>query len=182
MAAKALKVVARWVNQCVARTIDAWHEYTVEEARKRNLMTRIVQRMQKRGAVMALGLWHANVLSALQERAEEERRKAIMQSVVTRMLHAAVASSFGLWAENVRELRRQRGIMERVAMRMRNASVFAALQRWRENTTEKKAMVAKSTRCEAIEHHVSVLVLQSRESCVVVHYHDTDIEYDANGV
>ena len=151
MAAKALKVVARWVNQCVARTIDAWHEYTVEEARKRHLMARIVQRMQKRGAVMALDLWHANVLSALQERAEEERRNAVMQRVVKRMLHAAVASGFGRWAYNVGELRRQRGIVERVAMRMRNLGVFAALHRWRENTTEKKAMVAKSTRCKSIK-------------------------------
>ena len=157
MAAKALKVVARWVNQCVARTIDAWHEYTVEEARKRHLMARIVQRMQKRGAVMALDLWHANVLSALQERAEEERRNAVMQRVVKRMLHAAVASGFGRWAYNVGELRRQRGIVERVAMRMRNLGVFAALQRWRENTTEKKAMVAKSTRCQSIENHASIL-------------------------
>ena len=82
-------------------------KYTVEEARKRHLMARIVQRMQQRGAVMALDLWHANVLSALQERAEEERRKAVMQRVVTRMLHAAVAAGFGRWADNVRELRRQ---------------------------------------------------------------------------
>ena len=157
MAAKALKVVARWVNQCVAQTVGAWHEYTVEEARKRNLMARIVQRMQKRGAVMALDLWHANVLSALQERAEEERRNAVMQRVVKRMLHAALASGFGRWADNVRELRRQRGIMERVAMRMKNAGIFAALQRWRENTTEKKSMVAKSTRCKSITYHVSFM-------------------------
>jgi len=71
MAAKALKVVGRWVNQCVARTIDTWHEYTVEEARKRKLMARRVQRMQKRGAVLALDLWHSNLISALQERSEE---------------------------------------------------------------------------------------------------------------
>ena len=151
MTAKALKVVARWINQCVARTIDAWQKYTMEEARKRNLMARIVKRMQQRGAVIALDLWHANVLSVLQERAEEEWRKAVMQSVVTRMLHATLAAGFGRWADNVRELRRQQGIMKRVAMRMKNAGMFAALQRWRENTTEKKAMVAKSTRCKSIK-------------------------------
>jgi hypothetical protein len=219
MAEKALKVVGRWVHQCVARTTEVWHEYTVEEARKRNLMKQIVQRthkrglafalgvwhsnvlstlheraeeerrqnivsravrkmlnqaragalerwrtnvsdlarqrklmacivqrMQKRGVVLALDLWHSNVVSALQERAEEERRNAVMQRVVTRMLHVAVAASFSRWFDNVRELRRQRGIMERVALQMKSAGMFAALQRWRENFTEKKAMVAKSTK------------------------------------
>jgi hypothetical protein len=36
--------------------------------------------------------------------------------------------------------------MERVMLRMTNAGMLAALQRWRESTTEKKAMVAKSTK------------------------------------
>ena len=97
MAAKALKVVRRWFYQCVARIIDTWHEHTVEEARRHNLLARIVKRMQKRGVVLALSVWHSNVLSFLQERAEEERRNAVMQRVVKRMLHAAVAMSVSRW-------------------------------------------------------------------------------------
>ena len=152
----------------------------MEEARKRNLMTHIVQRMQKRGAVMALNRWRTRVLDAVQERAEEERRNAVMHRVVRRMLHASLASGFGRWADCVREVRRQRGIMERVAMRMRNAGMFAALQRWRENTTEKKSMGAKSTRCKSIPCRVSLM--SSREAYMLVHCSDGGLDFAVEGV
>jgi hypothetical protein len=45
-----------------------------------------------------------------------------------------------------REVRRQRCIIERVVLRMTNASKFASLERWRGTITEKKAMLAMSTR------------------------------------
>ena len=102
--------------------------YTVEEARKRNLMARIVQRMQKRCVVVALEMWQWNVAGALEERAEEERRKAVMQRVVQRMQHATLASGLLRWCEHVGELRRQQGILEKVAARMRNGAVFKAFR------------------------------------------------------
>jgi hypothetical protein len=128
MAAKAHRVVEHWVMQCVARIIDAWYEHTVEAARRRKRLARIVQRIQMWGVVLALSVWHSNVLSALQVRAEEERRNAVMQRVVKRMQHAAVAASFFRWCDNVRELRRQRGVMERVALRMRERGHVRCLQ------------------------------------------------------
>ena len=93
MALKVRNVVYRWVNQCVGQAMYAWRSYTVEEVRKRNLMARIVQRMQKRCVVVALEMWQRNVAGALEERADEERRKAVMQRVVKRMQHATLASS-----------------------------------------------------------------------------------------
>jgi hypothetical protein len=146
MAAKAHRVVERWVMQCVARIIDAWYEHTVEAARRRKRLARIVQRIQMRGVVLALSVWHSNVLSALQVRAEEERRNAVMQRIVKRMQHAAVAASFFRWCDNVRELRGQRNVMERVALRRRTAGMFAAFKRWQEYNKGNKAMVVRSTR------------------------------------
>ena len=163
-----LKVAGRWVNRCVARTTDAWHEYTVEEARKRNEMALKLQRLQKRGLVLAKDLWHKHVLSSLQERAEEEWRSAVMQRVVKRRMYAAVATSIFRWCENVRELRRQRGVMERVALRMKNAGMFAAFQWWRESTTETKAMRARDTELQILvaekqlAHEATALVSQQQ--------------------
>jgi len=140
------RVLRRMFNQAQAGALERWRTNVSDLARQRKLMARIVQRMQKRGVVLALHLWHSNVVSTLQKRAEEKRRNAVMQRVVTRMLHVAVAASFSRWFDHVRELRRQRDIMERVALQMKNADMFAALQRWRENFTEEKAMVTKSTK------------------------------------
>jgi hypothetical protein len=109
----------------VARTIDAWHEYTVEEACKRNLMKRIVQRMQKRGLVFALGVWHSNVLSTLHERAEEERRKHIVSRVLRMMFNQAQAGALERWRTNVSDLARQRDTMDKILRRMLNAMVAA---------------------------------------------------------
>ena len=69
MAAKVMKVVGRWVNRSVGQAIEAWHEYSVEEARKRNLMKRIAQRLQGRFVVLALDRWRASVVDVLEDRA-----------------------------------------------------------------------------------------------------------------
>ena len=45
MAAKARKVMTRWINQSSAMCLDAWRETTLQEVRKRALMKRIVVRM-----------------------------------------------------------------------------------------------------------------------------------------
>ena len=123
MVAKVRTVVFSWVNQCVGQVMDAWHVYTVDEARKRNLMARIVQRMQSRCVVVALENWQWNVAGTLGKRAEEERRKTVMQRVVQRMQHGTLASGLLRWCEHVGELRRQREILEKVAARMRNGAV-----------------------------------------------------------
>ena len=81
MAAKAKKVIFRWVNQCVGQSMAAWYLYTEEEARKRN-----------------------------EERTKEARGKAVMQRVVKRMQHATLASGPLRWCERVEKLRRQQGI------------------------------------------------------------------------
>ena len=106
LAAKTLKLIGRWKNQHVVKAVDAWREYRSEGARKRNLMSRILQRMQHRGAVWALTLWHSNVLDVVRERAEEEQRNTILRRVVSRMQTAARALGFCRWYDNVQELRR----------------------------------------------------------------------------
>jgi len=151
MATKALNVVRRSVNRCVARTINTWHEYKVKEARQRNRIKRLVQRMQNRRIVLALDLWHSGVLSALQGHAEEERRNGVMLKVVSRMLHAALTVSFLRWRKNVRELHRQRSVVERVGQRMMkvvqrlmNRMLVEGFERWRDQAAEEKQMKAKA--------------------------------------
>jgi protein SFI1 len=136
MAAKVMKVVGRWVNRSVGQAIEAWHEYSVAEARKWNLMKRIAQRLQRRFVVLALELWRLSVADVLQDRAEEERRSAILARVVKHMLHATLASGLLRWHECTQELRGHRMIVRKVALRMRKAVIYKALAMWEENTRE----------------------------------------------
>jgi hypothetical protein len=132
-AAKATKVVHRWVNQCVRQAMAAWHGYAVENARKQNLMTRIVQHLQKRCAVVALEMWQCHVAGDVQKGAEEERRKGVMQRVVKRLKHSTLASGVSRWREHVWELRRRKIILEKMASRMRSATkscFVSCFDRW----------------------------------------------------
>ena len=71
--------------------------------------------------------------------------------VVMRWKLQAVVRCLEAWRELTAEEVRKRNVMQRIVSRTRNAGMFAALRRWRENTTEKKALVAKSTRCKSIK-------------------------------
>ena len=115
----------RWKLQAVVRCLEAWRERTVEEARKRNLMQRIVSRMLHRSLSFAMDLWQRNVLAARQERAEEERRQAVMSRIVKRMLNQAQAAAFERWSTTVEELLRVRNLMDRILRRMLSAKMAA---------------------------------------------------------
>ena len=109
-------------------------------------------------ALRMMNLHISRVFYTWQINVQEARRISIIYSrMASRFRNAAVFKAFMTWHDHTKVLRRQRGIMERIAMRMKNAGIFAALQRWRENTTEKKSMVAKSTRCKSITYHVSFM-------------------------
>jgi hypothetical protein len=118
-------VVLRWKLQEVLRCLEAWRELTAEEVRKRDLMGRIVARMQNRSLSFAMELWQQIVSAARQEQAEEERRQIIVSRVVRRMLNQAQAGAFERWSTNVSELAHQRDIMGGILRRMLNAKMSA---------------------------------------------------------
>ena len=105
-------VLHRMRHALVAHGFDCWNLQANSFLKQRNLMTRIVQNMQKRNVVVALAMWQNNGAGAVAERAEEERRKAVMQRVEKRMQHAALASGLLRWREQVQELRRQQRILQ----------------------------------------------------------------------
>jgi hypothetical protein len=125
MMAKSTRAVLRWKLQAAVRCLEAWRELTAEEVRKRDLMGRIVARMQNRSLSFAMELWQQIVSAARQEQAEEERRQNIVSRVVRRMLNQAQAGAFERWSTNVSELARQRDIMDRILRRMLNAKMSA---------------------------------------------------------
>ena len=57
MAAKARKVMSRWVNQGASMCLHMWRETTVQEVRKRGLMKRIVSRMGSKQISRAFMRW-----------------------------------------------------------------------------------------------------------------------------
>jgi hypothetical protein len=106
MAAKAMKVVYRWVHRCVRQAMDAWHGSTVKEVRRRIVFIRIVQRMQKRCVVVAFEMW-LGVL-ALKERMArarteqaEARSLRIMQKILFRWSNMLVFTAFDRWASSI---------------------------------------------------------------------------------
>jgi C-terminal processing protease CtpA/Prc len=162
MGAKVGKVVGRWMNRCVGQAIEAWHEYSMEEARRRNVMTRAARRLEKRGVVLALELWKANVIEALEDCAEEERRDAILGKVVKRMLHATLASGLLRWQEQVWELRRHRkllsiqvhDLMERSVGRLLHRTLWFAMDLWQQNVSGARQGRAEEERRNAVMQRV----------------------------
>jgi hypothetical protein len=115
MAAKAMKVVYRWVHRCVRQAMDAWHGSTLEEARKRSFLIRIVQRMQKRCVVVAFEMWLGAL--ALKERSAhattekaEARSLRIMQKIMFRWNNMLVFTAFDRWSCSI-QTREQIGLI-----------------------------------------------------------------------
>ena len=115
MAAKAVKVVYRWVHRCVRQAMDAWHGSTVKEARKRSFFIRIVQRMQKRCVVVAFEMW-LGVLACKEQMAHarteqaEARSLRIMQKILLRWSNLLVFTAFDRWASRIQR-RQQIGLI-----------------------------------------------------------------------
>jgi hypothetical protein len=109
------------------RCLEAWRELTAEEVRKRDLMGRIVARMQNRSLSFAMELWQQSVSAAQQWEKEEERRQNRFRSVVQRLMFQAQAASLLRWSENVRELVRYRCIIDRILWRMLKAKMSGGM-------------------------------------------------------
>ena len=115
MAAKAMKVVYRWVHRCVRQAMEAWHGSTVKEARKRIFGIRIVQRIQKRFVVDAFEMWLG--ILALKKRLAhatteqtEARSLRIMQKILFRWNNMLVFTAFDRWASSIQR-REQIGLI-----------------------------------------------------------------------
>jgi hypothetical protein len=128
MAAKISKVVFRWANHCVGQAMVAWHKYTVEQLRKRNLMTRIVQCMQKRGAVVALEMWKWNVAG----KATRDRIKKVEQSRISKVLMRGC----DLWRDQTAKEKKLKAKALKVVRRRKSRGLSEGFQRWRDQTVE----------------------------------------------
>jgi hypothetical protein len=117
--------------------MDAWHEFTMEEARRRNVMARTLQRLQKRTAVLALEFWQSNI----QELRWHQR---VLEKVTRRMKNSAAFKTFATWEDKTKKIRRQRAVVLKVGLRIKNSCISAAFGRWMDIGTETKSIIAKS--------------------------------------
>ena len=124
------KICKRLMNRAVVLALESWREHTVEEMRKRLLMTRIVTRMSGNLVSRSFERWAQKVDELQREHAGEERKNDLMKRIVSRMLNQIMAGGFECWCENRKERASERKVMGRIMLRMKNQSLSAALERW----------------------------------------------------
>ena len=98
---------------------------------------------ERRGVLAAYEQWHGKVV-------EKKTMAAKAMKVVYRWVHRCVRQAMDAWHGSTVKEARKRTLMQRAALRMKRAGTFAALARWQENIREKKAMVAKSSKCSRV--------------------------------
>ena len=130
MVAKGNKVVARWRNKASLLCLLFWHTLCVEEARKRNVMGRIILRMSRKGLAAALDAWCATVQDLSQQRAVHQCKMRTMEKIVKRMMNAAVSHALSRWCANVKELKMMVAKGNKVVARWRNKSSLVCLLAW----------------------------------------------------
>jgi hypothetical protein len=133
MGAKVGKVVGRWMNRCVGQAIEAWHEYSVEEARRR-LEYRNEQCSQKLHALNVKLLESKEqelcgikvVLAQLDDKFVEQKQSFRNRLADIKFNHILIqwkykASTVYLdtWRQNIYVMRRLQRSIEKVMNRLR---------------------------------------------------------------
>jgi len=136
MAAKARKMMTKWMHTAVVLHLDAWCEHSIEETHKRLLMKRIVMRMSGNLRLGSFERWADNVHKLQHTHAEKARQHDLIERVVSRMMHQVMAGAFKQWCENglksarAREVICRHWILQRIIKRILNETILSALQMW----------------------------------------------------
>ena len=143
MAAKAVKVVYRWVHRCVRQAMDAWHGSTVKEARKRTLMQRAALRMKRAGMFAAFARWQENI---------REKRAMVAKSlrVLMRWRKQAAVRCLGVWRRLTAEEVQKGQMMGQIIRRMLHRSLSFAMDLWQHNVQALKQEQAEEGRRQDI--------------------------------
>jgi hypothetical protein len=117
--AKTRKVLAFWRKKATVGAFGAWRQHAGGEARKRNIMERVVKRMLRRRLSAAMRRWCETLQQRVRVQTKTRKALAIWRN-------KASVLSFGAWQQHAGEETRKKNVMERIVKRM----LSRALQMW----------------------------------------------------
>ena len=96
MSAKSTKVLARWRFRCASACWLAWRECLESEARRQEIIRRIIARIEDGKLRGAFGSW---CMALQMEQQVKMRRASLMYRVVLRMRHRILAGALHSWLD-----------------------------------------------------------------------------------
>jgi len=145
MAAKARKVLARWIYHTVVMRLDAWREYAVEEMRKRLLMKRILMRMSGGLISGSFERWVHKVHQLQKKSTEQERKQDLMKRIVSRMINKVMAQGLERWSHQAVAARQLKAKAFKVVRRFITCALVRSFERWCLCTRERMLLKVKAT-------------------------------------
>ena len=145
MAAKARKVLARWIYQTLVMRLDAWREYAVEEMRKRLLMKRILMRMSGGLISGSVERWVHKVHQLQKKSTEQERKHDLMKRIVSRMINKVMAQVLERWCHQAVAARQLKAKAFKVVRRFITCALMRSFESWRLCTRERVLLKTNAT-------------------------------------
>lgn len=145
MAAKARKVLARWIYQTLVMRLDAWREYAVEEMRKRLLMKRILMRMSGGLISGSFERWVHKVHQLQKKSTEQERKHDLMKRIVSRMINKVMAQVLERWCNQAVAARQLKAKAFKVVRRFITCALMRSFESWRLCTRERVLLKTNAT-------------------------------------
>ena len=124
-----LKIVRRISERCLWVSFGTWCGKTFDLRRHRELIGRVLARMQGAATASALSTWASNVK-------EQHRLRASLARVVTRVLSRSLLRALETWHVHAVETRQGRHRAVHVLARLSNLRAARALDSWRESVAE----------------------------------------------
>lgn len=100
-----------------AKVLSRWSSRKNEQHRMRNLMSKLVRRMQNAGISQAWQTWREYVHSVLGARKQEERRSRIMKRSLLKILNARMCMVMAKWKNAIKKTFRLRTVATKAILR-----------------------------------------------------------------
>eukprot|EP00802_Teleaulax_amphioxeia_P007868 Tamp_07876.p1 GENE.Tamp_07876~~Tamp_07876.p1 ORF type:complete len:675 (+),score=58.82 Tamp_07876:327-2351(+) len=136
-----------WRTKLVtAKALSRWSSRKNEEHRMRNLMSKLVRRMQNAGISQAWQTWREYVHSVLGARKQEERRFRIMKRSLLKILNARMCMVMAKWKNAIKKTFRLRTVATKAILRLQNKSIGEAFSSWLNNLSLRRRLLQFSLR------------------------------------
>lgn len=144
---RARALINAWRMRSMTPVFEAWKKYSVgAKDRKRQLMGKVVARMQNAGLWQAFRHWtkliEAGRVNLLQKKLDElhgKDRRARIESFLLKWRGKTIIPKFQAWRRYAHEHRgRKRILMGKVVLRLGNAKLWSAWRQWKKSIEDDK--------------------------------------------
>jgi len=156
-------VVQRFRDAAVTKAFAKWRRDAQDEASRRNVMVRLVLRMQNRLLVGAVDMWRAKAADAVAERAEMERRNAVMARILARLRRICVARAIESWCVLVNTARGAKEYVASTAKYRADGLLLSMLGEWQDTIHGARLESSRSSEL-AVESSIQDIETRNREA------------------